>query len=126
MPLPSRSALHRSHQAGVAAGCGRVDAGDALGGEAGDVVGAAGLGAGSAEAFAAERLAFDHRADLVAVDVEVADPSARLDEGTGGVDPALQPQRQAEAAGVDLVYDLAELARFPADDVEDWPEMLAI
>jgi hypothetical protein len=37
------------------------------------VVRAAGLGAGAGEALAAERLHADHRADLVAVDVDVAD-----------------------------------------------------
>ena len=40
---------------------------------------AAGLGTGSGKALAAERLAFDHRANLVAVDVEIADPGVFLD-----------------------------------------------
>src|SRR5947209_6453789 len=66
-------AFQRGHQAGVAAGRGGVDAGHALGREAGDVVGTAGLGPGPGQSLAAERLAFHHRADLVAVDVEIAD-----------------------------------------------------
>ena len=36
----------------------------------------AGLGAGARQAFAAERLHADHRADHVAVDVDIADRGA--------------------------------------------------
>src|SRR5688572_13497944 len=56
--------LTAREQARIAARGGRVDGGDALGGEAHDVVRPAGLGAGARQALAAERLAADHRADL--------------------------------------------------------------
>jgi hypothetical protein len=64
-------------QARIAAGCRGVDGDRLLGGEARQVVRAAGLGAGAGQALAAERLHADHRADLVAVDVDVADLRAR-------------------------------------------------
>src|SRR5690242_8845179 len=97
----ARSALERRHQARVAAGSRRVDARHPLGREARDVMRAAGLRAGAAEALTAERLAFDHRADLVAVDVEIADASMLLDIVAHRVDPALQPKRQSVARSVD-------------------------
>src|SRR3546814_12261859 len=70
----------------VAAGGGGVDGDDLLGGEARQVVRAAGLVAGARQALAAEGLYPDHRADLVAVDVDVADPGARGDVLEGLVD----------------------------------------
>src|SRR5690606_7433053 len=79
LPIPERALaskggrdLSPGEQAGVAAGGGGVDRGHALGGEADDVVRAAGLGARARQALAAEWLASHYRADLVAVDVEVA------------------------------------------------------
>src|SRR6187402_1462380 len=60
--------------------CGRgVDRERALAGEAEQVVRAAGLRTGAGQTFAAERLHTDHRTDLVAVDVAVADARAALD-----------------------------------------------
>ena len=70
----TRLSFQRGHQARVAARGGGVDAGHPLGREARDIMRTAGFGPGAAQALAAERLAFDHRADLVAVDVEIADP----------------------------------------------------
>ena len=96
------STVDRRHQRGIAARGRRVDAGHALGREARDIMRAAGLGPGAAQALAAERLAFDHRADLVAVDVEIADPGMLLDIVADGVDAALQAERQAVAGRVDL------------------------
>src|SRR6185437_16824305 len=69
-----QSALEGGHQARVSPGCRGVDAGHPLDRETRDIVRTAGLGSGTAQPFASERLAFDHRADLVAVDVEIADP----------------------------------------------------
>ena len=69
---------------------------------------AARLGAGPDKPLAAERLAFDHRADLVAVDVEIADPGMLLDIVADGIDPALQAERQAIAGRVDVLDDLFE------------------
>ena len=40
----------------------------------------AGLGPSAGQPFAAKRLTFDHRANLVAVDVDVADPGAGFDQ----------------------------------------------
>src|SRR5678815_3497610 len=88
-------AFQRGHQAGVAARRGRVDAGDALGGETGDVMWSAGFGAGPRQALAAKWLALDNRPDLVAVDVEIADPCVLLDKVADGIDPALQAQGEA-------------------------------
>src|SRR5690606_33583676 len=82
-PSPSGGRSSPGEQARVAAGGGGVDRGHALGGEADDIVRAARLGAGSRKALAAERLAADDRADLVAVDVEIADASAAFDKAAG-------------------------------------------
>src|SRR3546814_5921171 len=79
----------------VAAGGGGVDGDDLLGGEARQVVRAAGLGAGARQALAAEGLYPDHRADLVAVDVDVADPGARGDVLDGLVDARVDAQGKA-------------------------------
>ena len=120
-----QSAFERGHQAGVAAGRGGVDAGHPLGREARDIMRAAGLGPGAAQALAAERLAFDHRADLVAVDVEIADPGMLLDIVADGVDPALQAERQAVAGRIDLLDDLVEAVAGEADDMKNRAEILA-
>ena len=105
------SSFERRHQAGVAARRRGVDAGDALGGEARDIMRAAGLGAGAAEALAAERLAFDHGADLVAVDVEIADPGMFLDIIADRVDSALQAEGQAITGRIDVLDDLLDAVR---------------
>src|SRR6185312_2721069 len=60
--------LSQRQEGGVAAGGGGVGRDGALGGEAVEVAGAAGLGAGAAETFAAERLHPDDGADHAAVD----------------------------------------------------------
>jgi hypothetical protein len=66
--------LLQRQEGGVAAGGGGVGRHRALGGEAVQVAGTAGLGAGAGEAFAAEGLHPDDGADHAAVDVAVADP----------------------------------------------------
>ena len=53
-------------------------------------MGTASLGTCSGEPFAAKRLAFNDRADLVAINVEVADPCALLDKTLGGSNSAMQ------------------------------------
>ena len=63
---------------------------------------AAGLRPGARQALAAERLHADHRADHVAVDVDVAGPDARGDVRDGLVDAGVQAEGQAVAGGVDL------------------------
>ena len=58
---------------------GRVDGDGLLGAEAQQVVGSTRLRTRSAQPFAAEGLHADHRADDVAVDIDVADPRAAFD-----------------------------------------------
>src|SRR5438045_3789082 len=99
----------RRHQARVAPCRGRVDAGHAFDREARDIVRTAGLGPGTAQALAAKGLAFDHGADLVAVDIEVADAGMLLDIIAHGVDPALKAEGQAVAGRIDRFDHLVEL-----------------
>src|SRR6185369_17693784 len=78
-----------------------------------------------AQAFAAERLALDHGADLVAVDVEIADPGMLLDIIADRVDPALKAKRQPVAGRVDLIDDLIEAVAGEPDDVQYRTKILA-
>ena len=61
------------------------------------------LGTSAGKALAAERLAFDHRANLIAVDVEVADTCVLLDEVARGVDATLKTERKPISRCVDLL-----------------------
>ena len=70
----------------------------ALGGVGEQRVGAAGLGPGARQPLAAERLHAHDGADLVAVDVEVADAGVLGDVVGDGLDAAVQAERQAVAA----------------------------
>jgi hypothetical protein len=83
-----------------------------LGGEARQVVRAAGLGAGAGQVLAAERLHADDRADLVAVDVAVADLDARGDLLDGLVDARMDAERQAVAGGVDRIDHVSSWSAF--------------
>ena len=87
---------------------------------------AASLRAGPRQPFPAEWLAFDHRANLVAIDVEIADPRMAFDIDARRVDAALEPQRKAISAGIDRRDDAIELARFPPNNVQNGAEMLAV
>src|SRR5438309_2541843 len=118
--------LDRSHQAGVAAGRRGVDASHALGREARHIVRSAGLRTGAAEAFATEGLAFDYRADLVAVDVKIADAGMLLNIIADGVDPALEAQGQSVARGVDVLDDLVEPVAGKTDYMQDRTKILMI
>src|SRR3546814_20805898 len=72
------------------------------------------LGAGAGEPLSAEGLHAHHRADLVAVDVDVADLGARGDVVDGLVDARVDAQGQAVAGGVDGVdypVELVEIGR---------------
>src|SRR5215213_9346756 len=84
-------------QGRVAAGAGRVGAGHPLGAEARNIMGTAGLGAGAAEALAAEGLRADDGPDHRAVDVEIADRCQLFDRLRGAGDSAVQPHGEAEA-----------------------------
>ena len=106
------SAFDRGHQRGVAAGRGGVDAGHPLGREARDIMRAAGLGPGAGQSLAAERLAFDHRADLVAVDVEIADPGMSPRQSRAPISirlcrPKVRPKPVALIASTTLARSLA-------------------
>src|SRR5260370_5424475 len=130
----STSAVLRGHdltlllqrqEGGVAAGGGGVGRDGALGCEAVQVAGAAGLGAGAGEAFAAKGLHTDDGADHAAIDIAVADPEPREDVAHGLVDPAVDAEGQAVAGRGDLVADPIEPVGPPAHDMQDWPEDLA-
>src|SRR5215208_5979037 len=103
------SAFQSRHQGSVAARCSGVDAGDPLCREARDIVRAAGFGACAAETLPAKWLAFDHGADLVAVDIEVSDPRMLLDIVADGVDPALQAKSEPVPGRVDVIDDFAQV-----------------
>src|SRR3546814_5043245 len=94
-------------------------------GEARQVVRAAGLGAGAGEPLSAEGLHAHHRADPVAVDVDVADLGARRDVLDRLVDARVDAQGQAVAGGVDGVDHLVQIAGLPADHVQRRAEVLA-
>jgi hypothetical protein len=75
--------------------------------------------------LAAEGLAADDGADLVAVDVDIARPDARATCCTRVVDPGVQPEGQAVARGVDRV-DHASMPRPEGRHVQDGAEDLAL
>src|SRR3546814_17663490 len=68
-----------------------------------EIMRAAGLWPRPRQAAAAERLRADAGADLVAVDIDVADLRARRDMRRGAVDARLAPQRQPIDRGVDPI-----------------------
>jgi hypothetical protein len=119
---PSRP---QRQQTRIAPGRGGVHGQRALGGEAREVVRAAGLGPGAGQAFAAEGLHPDHRADDVAVDVAVAGAHAALDVRDGAVDAAVDAEREPVTGGVDRVDHGVEVARGVAHHVQDRAEHLA-
>src|SRR5690606_41257348 len=100
---------------GVAAGGGGVDGDRFLGGGARQVVRAAGLGAGAGLVLAAEGLHAHHRADLVAVDVDVTHLRALHDALDGLVDARVDAQGQPDAGGVDGIDHRVQFAGIPAD-----------
>ena len=78
---------------------------------------ATGFGAGAAQAFAAEGLHTHHRADGVAVDVDVADVGGGGQAVGTAVDAGLDAHGQAVAQRVDLFDDGQRVAR-PAHHME--------
>ena len=68
----------------------------------------ASLGAGARKPLAAEGLRPDNGADLVAVDIGVADPHPRQDALDRSPDAAVNAQRQPVAGRVDRLADLVE------------------
>jgi hypothetical protein len=94
-----------------------------LGAEAVQVVRPAGLGAGAAQAFAAKGLHAHHRADHVAVDVDIAHPRRVGNALRAAVDAGLHAQRQAVAQRVDLAHHGVRVAT-PAHHVQHGAEDL--
>src|SRR3546814_6284373 len=71
----------------------------------------AGLGSGARQTAPAEWLRPDDRADLVAVDIDVADRRARGNMRGHAVDARVDAERQAVTRGVDRVDERVEFAR---------------
>src|SRR5947208_16514207 len=122
MPLP----LDGRHQAGISACRRRVDASYALSRETRHVMWATSFGTGAAQSLTAKRLAFDHGADLVTIDVEIPDTGMLLHIIADRVDAALKSERQAIPRGVDVLDHLIELIASEADHVKNRAEILAI
>ena len=91
-------------------------------GEAGEVVRAARFGAGAGQALAAEGLAPHHRADLVAVDVDVAGFDGGDDRLHAVVDAGMQAEGQAVAGRVDGLDHIGHAAGGEGRDVQDGAE----
>ena len=92
----------------------------------GSVFGPPALGPVPEKALAAERLDADDRADLIAVDIEIADAGMLCDVVGDGLEAAVEAERQAIAAVVDGGDDLVEVALLEADDVQDRAEDFAL
>src|SRR5690242_15734261 len=119
LPPLRRALFVQAEQAGVAAGRGGVDGEGALGGEAVQVARAARLGAGAAEALAAERLYAHDGADHVAIDVGVADAQALGDVMHLAVDAAVHAEGEPVAGGIHRIQHVVEAIGAVMHDVED-------
>src|SRR3546814_2931463 len=86
----------------------------------------AGLGSGARQTAPAEWLRPDDRADLVAVDIDVADRRARGNMRGHAVDARVDAERQAVTRGVDRVDERVEFAPLPRRDVQHRAEYLAL
>src|SRR3990172_7751223 len=113
-------------EADVAAGRRDVRRAHALDREPNQIVRAAGLGPRARQPFAAERLHPRHGADLIAVDIKVADARVLGDVVGDRADAAVQPERQAVAQPIDGPDHLTEMPALEADHVQDGPEYLAL
>ena len=85
---------------------------------------AAGFRTGTGQPFAAERLHADHRANHIAVDVQVAHLRAAGDLGDGLVDAGMHAERQAVARGVNLLHQFVQLVTVIAHHVQHRAEDL--
>ena len=90
--------------------------------EAAYVVRATGLGTRAAQALAAEGLRAHHRADLVAIDVDVARAHAIDDVLHAIVDARVQAEGEPIAGPVDGVHHGVDLVGAEARDVQHRPE----
>src|SRR5690606_20781058 len=87
--------------------------------EARQIVRAARLRAGAAQPFAAEGLAADHGADLVAVDIDIAGADRGRDVLDARIDAGMEAEGQPVAGGVDRRDDRVELAGLEGRDMQD-------
>jgi hypothetical protein len=76
------------------------------------------LGPGARQAAPAKGLHADHRADDIAVDVEVPRLHPPADMGDGGIEPRVQPEGQPVAGGVDRIDQRIEPVTAIADDMQ--------
>src|ERR1700733_6645662 len=90
-------------QAGIAADRRRVDSYNLLGGKTVQIVWPSGLRSGPRHFGAAERLGADHRANHVAVGIDVAMRQSPRDPRDGLVDARMNPQRQRGPVRGDVV-----------------------
>src|ERR1700761_5684396 len=118
----SRTSLRLRHQRRIAAGGGCVDRHRLLGAKPQQIMRTAGLGSGSGQATAPKRLNADNGTDHVAVDVDVAGCKAGRYPLNNVVDPRVNSESQAKAAGFERGHDIPELLRPIANDVKDRPE----
>src|SRR5258705_3357040 len=80
---------------------------------------AARLWAGPGQTFAAEGLRLDHRPDLVAINIEIADAHAIAYEIRRGIDAAVQAKRQSVGGGIDGVANRVQAIACKPDDVKN-------
>ena len=83
------------------------------------------FGPGARQAFSAEGLHADHRADDVPVHIQVADRCTPPDVLRPGVQAGVHPHGETETGGVDLVDDAIEVLERESRHVEDRSETLA-
>ena len=96
-----------------------------LGAEAVQVMRAAGLGAGTTQAFTTERLHAHHGTDHVAVDVDVANMGRMGQRLSPAVDAGLDAQSQTITQRVDLRYCLRRITA-PAHHLQHRAEDLKL
>src|SRR5205823_9491398 len=112
------SSFSQHQQRGVAARRRRIHCQRPLRHEAQQIMRSAGLRSGSRQILATERLYANDGADLVTIDVAIADFRALCNMRNSGIYAAVDAERQAEAGSVDRIDDLIELIGFPADHVQ--------
>ena len=80
--------------------------------QAGEIVRATGFRSSARQAETTKRLHTDHGANLIAIDVQIADSCSRSDVCDAGINAAVKSHSQAEPKRVDPINDLIE--RFSA------------
>src|SRR6185312_1089353 len=122
----NRPGLVHRQQGRIPARGGEVSRDRALGREAVQVARAAGFWPGCGKPLPAKRLCTDDGADHVPVDVGIADPEPSKDALDGGLDAAVDTERQRVARRLNLVEHRIEPVCAPADDVQYRAEDLIV